>query len=314
MAAGLVACGEDSETSQAVGGTVPHVGELPRLQTGRDADGRPVTAATSDVVPASVPGTTNTTTASTDDGTVPVTSADSTATTAGDTAGSASTASTDASVPGSGAPSTISPLDGVLGATASGNRILALGDSITAAIGPQFGGQLCDALEDQGWYLGVDAVQGRALDAGLDDLDGDIDIDDWDAAIVNLGANYRGDAEQYDRELEQVLDILDGRPTILVTVSEFQEDIAEVNYVIRDVAKDRDDVWVLEWSEVTADDDSLTGSDRLHLSEDGRALLADLLAEAVGDAPAGSAAPDCARLRNALPASSPNDAADDGSD
>lgn len=276
MAAGLVACGGDSEVSDQTAATVPHVGELPVLQTGRDVDGRPVTAGSTGAAPASAVGEPDQTDAPT-------------------TAG------------------TVAEVDGTLGAVASGNRLLALGDSITAAIGPQFGGQLCDVLEDRGWYVGVDAVQGRALDAGLDALD-DIRIDEWDAAIVNLGANYRGDAERYASELEEVLDALEGRPSILVTVSEFEADISEVNYVIRDVARDRDDVWVLEWSEVTAADDGLTGSDRLHLSEEGRDRLADMLAESVGDAPDRTEQPDCVRLRNALPASSPNAAADDGSD
>ena len=96
---------------------------------------------------------------------------------------------------------------------------LALGDSITAAIGPQFGGQLCDVLEDQGWYVGVDAFQGRAIEAGLSVLRSDIDLDEWDAAIVNLGSNYRGDADGYAADLRAILTELAPLPVLVVTVT-----------------------------------------------------------------------------------------------
>ena len=71
--------------------------------------------------------------------------------------------------------------------------------------------------------------------------------------------------------------------------------MAEANYVIRDTARGRDGVWVVEWSERTRADDTLVGDDDLHLTDPGREALAALLADVAGEAPqtAGSAFPAC---------------------
>lgn len=266
MAAGLVACGDAAADTDGTSVTVPHVGQLPDLQTGRGPDGRPASVGTL----------------------APTGATDDTATDDTTSAGDGGTGEA------RGGP------DGAIGAAADGNRILALGDSITAAIGPQYGGQLCDALEAQGWFLGVDAFQGRAIDAGLSVLRDAIDTDEWDAAIVNLGSNYRGDPDAYEAQLRQILDRLRSMPVVVVTVTEFEDDIAEVNAVIRDLAEGREQITVVEWAELTRDDDSLTGADGLHLSEDGRAALAEALADAVGEAPTpAETEPGCDVLRDA---------------
>lgn len=291
LAAGLVACGNADDATDSTSGTVAHVGDLPDLQTGRGPDGRP--AAVGDVVPVGAPDSVPTASTSATDETEP----DETEPDETEPDGT----EPDGTEPDDTDPDdTIEASDATVGEAADGNRILALGDSIMAAVGPQYGGQLCEVLEDQGWFLGVDAFQGRAIDAGLTVLREDIEIGDWDAAIVNLGSNYRGDADAYAEDLRQILDRLGSMPVVLVTVTEFQEDIAEVNFVIRDLARDRDQVWVLEWSEITRDDGSLTGGDGLHLSEPGRAELAAQLGDVIGDAPrAGGAEPGCDLLRDA---------------
>ena len=179
---------------------------------------------------------------------------------------------------------------------ADGNRLLVLGDSISESIGPEFGAQLCHDLGARGWFVGFDAVQGRDIAAGLEALEDRLGEDqEWDGAIVNLGSNYRGDAVAYAADLRRILNLLRPRPVILVTATEWQPEVAEANYVIRDTARGRDGVWVVEWSERTRADDTLIGDDDLHLTDHGREALAALLAEEVGDAPqaAGSAFPAC---------------------
>lgn len=180
---------------------------------------------------------------------------------------------------------------GPFAARAGGNRLLAVGDSITNAIGPDHGGQLCADLGRRGWEVGVDAEQGRDIEAGAAVLQRRFgDDDDWDAVIINLGSNYRGDAVDFEARLSEMLAAVRPRPVIVVTVSEHEDDIAEVNYVIRDTTRDRNGVWVLEWSERTRADDDLTGDDGLHLSDDGREVLSAMLAARVGRAPAASGA------------------------
>jgi lysophospholipase L1-like esterase len=192
---------------------------------------------------------------------------------------------------------------------AEGNRILAIGDSITAAIGPDYGGQLCADLGRRGWEVAVDAEQNRDVTAGREALERRLAEDDgWDAAIVNLGSNYRQDPVEYAAELRRILGLLRPRPVVVVTVTEFEESIAEVNYVIRDVTRDMDGVQVVEWSERTRADDELTGADGLHLSEPGRELLASLLASAVGRAPDARPTDQCVALTDG--ASAAEDATD----
>ena len=60
---------------------------------------------------------------------------------------------------------------------------------------------------------------------------------------------------------------------MLLTVTEFREDRAEVNYVVRALAAQRDNVRVVEWAErtATADDGGLVSGDGLHLTDAGRA-------------------------------------------
>ena len=181
-------------------------------------------------------------------------------------------------------------------ADVDGNRILVLGDSISESIGPEFGAQLCDDLGTQGWFVGFDAVQGRDIAAGLEALEDRLGEDQqWDAAIVNLGSNYRGDPVAYAADLRRMLNLLRPRPVIVVTATEWQPEVAEANYIIRDTARGRDGVWVVEWSERTRADDTLVGDDDLHLTDSGREALAALLADVAGEAPQtpGSAFPAC---------------------
>ena len=75
---------------------------------------------------------------------------------------------------------------------------------------------------------------------------------------------------------------------LLLTVTEFEDAQVEVNYVLRAVAAERDNVQVVDWAERTRHDDSLIGADGLHLSERGKVALVAMVRLALGDAPLGS--------------------------
>ena len=175
-----------------------------------------------------------------------------------------------------------------VGARTSGNRVIVIGDSIMASTSERYGGEMCAALVPQHWAVEVDAESGRFVEFGNEVLDERLDLesgDDWDAAVVMLGNNIRGDLRAYESELFEILDRLAPRPTVLFTVTEFRPDRAAVNDVIRDMLRYYPQVEIVDWATVTKDDPSLLSGDRLHLSPSGRAELARLTAEALGEAP-----------------------------
>jgi hypothetical protein len=178
---------------------------------------------------------------------------------------------------------------GIVGERVEGNRLIIIGDSITASTARRYGGEMCFTLLPLGWAVEVNAEVARFVDFGTRVLDRRLRPEsgvDWDAAVVFLGSNYGGDADRYRAELHQILDRLAPRPTVLVTVTEFRANRAGVNEVIRDMVDFYPEVQVLDWAEITGADRSLLSGDGLHLSADGRARLAGEVAMALGPAPA----------------------------
>jgi hypothetical protein len=153
---------------------------------------------------------------------------------------------------------------------------------------------MCEGLVPQGWAVQIDAENGRDAGAALDVLRDRVEAgEEWDAAVVMLGNNYRDDPQEFATQLGEILDLLAPAPVLLLTVTEFEPSRAEVNFVIRGETKQRDDVRVLEWAERTRHDDSLVGDDGLHPSEAGLDALSSMVRIALGPAPEGSVG-DCA--------------------
>ena len=152
-----------------------------------------------------------------------------------------------------------------------GKRVLMIGDSIMASTSSRYGGEMCKELVPRGWEVEVDAESGRFVDFGDRVLDDRLDSE-WDVAVVMLGNNYGADKEIFAEYLEDIVDRLAPRPTVLLTVTEFRPDRADVNDVIYDIAADNDNVRVVDWAGETAVDPALVGGDGLHLSNEGRAV------------------------------------------
>ena len=64
---------------------------------------------------------------------------------------------------------------------------------------------------------------------------------------------------------------------MLVTVSQNEPRQTEVNYIVRSLTKDNDDVRVVDWAAYTAANDDLTVGDGLHPTDEGRQVLVSLL-------------------------------------
>ena len=194
----------------------------------------------------------------------------------------------------------------LIGELATGNRILFIGDSILASTSSRHGGQLCDVLVPLGWVVEVEAEISRFVDFGnkvLDRFDfpeltpigvppSDLGDDDWDAAVVFLGSNYGGDPIAYEEELREILARLAPRPTLLLTVTEFRSNWAEVNEVVKRLGVELDNVTILDWEEIAQAPGVISG-DRQHPTDAGREVLAEAIAVTLGPGSIGEG--DCLR-------------------
>jgi hypothetical protein len=211
--------------------------------------------------------------------------ADTVAPTSAETSPLDSTPSTEGASPST----TATVGDDSVGRLVDGNRLLVIGDSILASTSRRYGDEMCARLVPMGWAVEVDAESGQHIEFGPQVLRQRLPAG-WDAAVIMLGNNYGGDPQAYADILEGLLDDLAPRPVVLLTVTQFREDRAEVNYVIRSTATRRDNVRVVEWAERTADGPAggLVAGDGLHLTDDGRREIVAMTSRALGRAPAGS--------------------------
>src|SRR3954453_2495321 len=192
---------------------------------------------------------------------------------------------TDAStVPEIASTTTVAPQPAI-GTLVAGNKLLMIGDSITASAAKRYGGEWCNTLVPLGWQVEVDAEPSRFVDFGNDVLDKRLSAK-WDAAYVFLGSNYLGDQESYKKQLEQIVQRLSPIPVLLLTVTLFDDSRQEVNDAITVVAAEFPNVRVLDWGSIAAADAStILRGDGLHLTDQGRAVLASTVAEQMGKAP-----------------------------
>jgi hypothetical protein len=166
---------------------------------------------------------------------------------------------------------------------APGNRVLVIGDSILASTSRRYTNDMCEALEPLGWRVRVEAESGRPIDFADTVLDrlGD---DTFDVAVVNLGNNYDGDAQRYRERLAELVTRIAPRPVVVMKVTEFEESRRQVNDVITIIEVQNDNVVVADWAALTVDGE-YTGGDGLHLTDDGRVAISELVARTLGEAP-----------------------------
>jgi len=172
-----------------------------------------------------------------------------------------------------------------IGTLVSGNKLLMIGDSITASAAKRYGGEWCNTLVPLGWQVEVDAEPSRFVDFGNDVLDKRLSAK-WDAAYVFLGSNYLGDQEAYRKQLEKIVQRLSPIPVVLLTVTLFEDSRQQVNDAITLVSAEFPNVHVLDWGSIAAADAStILRGDGLHLTDQGRAVLASTVAGVMGKAP-----------------------------
>lgn len=185
---------------------------------------------------------------------------------------------------GEGGQPALPAFDGrVLGSDAKGNRLLVIGDSIFASTAARYGNDMCRALVPLGWRVAVEAEANRQIRFGREVLTERLS-EGWDAAVIFLGTNFNGNFPDYESDLDRIVSSLAPRPTLLLTTSLFRPVQQQINDVIRRVAGKYDNVRVLDWTTISANEGVLS-PDRVHPSVDGRALLALAISQASGVAP-----------------------------
>ena len=173
-----------------------------------------------------------------------------------------------------------------LGELVTGNRVLMIGDSILAAVSKRYGNEVCRTMTPLGWRVEIEAEVSRFIDFGLIVADKMLE-QDWDAIVIFLGTNYNGDAKQYFKLMNRLINRFGDRPVVVVTVSERNDDMVEVNQILRALDETYANVSIVDWAAATAADPSLLVDDLIHPSEIGRLSLAVLLTQRFGTAPPG---------------------------
>jgi hypothetical protein len=170
-----------------------------------------------------------------------------------------------------------------------GNRVIVIGDSLLAGTAPRNDGQMCEALNGFGWDVEVDAEPGRFVEFGHEVLDQRLRPDggdDWDAAAIMLGNQFDGDLSAFTKSLDELLERLAPRPTLIYTLTETDADRVALNEVIRDRPRFHPNLVVIDWAEITAGDpDALLVDGGPFLTPEGTDRLVLFTAAALGTAP-----------------------------
>jgi hypothetical protein len=162
-----------------------------------------------------------------------------------------------------------------------------IGDSILASASKRYGNEVCELMTPLGWRVEIEAEVSRFVDFGLIVADKMLE-QDWDAVVIFLGTNYNRDDLQYFKQMNRLINRFGDRPVVLVTVSERDAEMVEVNEVLRALDDTYANVTIVDWAAATANDPTLLVDDLIHPSDMGRLSLAMLLAQRFGQAPADS--------------------------
>ena len=173
-----------------------------------------------------------------------------------------------------------------VGELSDGPRLLMIGDSIFAAVSRRYSNMACDRLVPLGWQVAVEAERGRFIDLGLRIVKQKLP-QGFDAAVLFLGTNYGKKQDIYKEYLDKILDQLAPRPVIILTATEYKPFIQEVNAVIEEEVKTRDNLWLVDWREISKTPGTLW-KDGIHPVDAGNVLLMDSIIKVLGSAPGGA--------------------------
>jgi hypothetical protein len=197
------------------------------------------------------------------------------------TASGDTVASTD---PTTSSTSTTVPATTTTGLHAEGNRVLLIGDSIMASTAQRYSNDMCKALVPLGWQVEVEAEVSRGIVFGNEVLAKRISAG-WDVGVVFLGSNDGANSPEYLKNLNKIITTFAPIPVVLITVSDFKPGMTGINDTIRAIAKVYPDrVSLIDWTTISKAP-GVVNEDGIHLTTDGRKVLAAAVAEHLGTAP-----------------------------
>jgi hypothetical protein len=167
----------------------------------------------------------------------------------------------------------------MIGPQIKGNRVLMIGDSILASSSSRYGNEMCNTLTKLGWQVAVEAQAGEFIGFGSRVL-GRRWEEGWDTAVVFLGTNNDDNMAEYEEKLREMFDVLSQNPFVVLTTAEFRPKQLQINEIIKRVAEEYGNVTVLDWAAV-ARNNGLIGTDGVHLTADGRSVLATAIARSL---------------------------------
>ena len=167
----------------------------------------------------------------------------------------------------------------MIGPQIEGNRVLMIGDSIFASTSSRYGNEMCNTLTKLGWQVAVEAQAGEFIGFGSRVL-GRRWEEGWDTAVVFLGTNNDDNMAEYEEKLREMFDVLSQNPFVVLTTAEFRPKQLQINKIIKRVAEEYGNVTVLDWAAV-ARNNGLIGTDGVHLTADGRSVLATAIARSL---------------------------------
>jgi lysophospholipase L1-like esterase len=165
-------------------------------------------------------------------------------------------------------PSDLSGLSGF-----SDRRIDMVGDSLLLSARHEIR-EVYDDVDD----LDIDAVEGRPLAGGQSALRR-IGDNDPDIVVIALGTNDLDPGDGYDELIEQSLDLTsDAECVVWVDLQEFKPGLGRINRLIRAARPTA----IAPWSTI-AGPSELHTSDGYHLSPEGQAAFADVIADTLAE-------------------------------
>jgi hypothetical protein len=172
-----------------------------------------------------------------------------------------------------------------VGELSDGPRLLMIGDSIFTAVSRRSSNMACERLVPLGWQVAVEAERGRFIDLGLRIVKKKLP-QGFDAAVLFLGTNYGKKQDVYQETLDKILDELAPRPVIILTATEYKPFMQEVNAVIEEEVRTRDNLWLVDWREISKTP-GLLSRDGIHPVDAGNVVLMDSIISVLGNAPGG---------------------------